>query len=115
MAALALTPTGGPTRSGVAATAAAVASSDTISRTVLGTRGCLLEVINGNASPDTVTVSDATTTSTGGAAASISTSVTNGTTFIFKIFPEQADPTTGNVTVTHSVTSTVTYRLYPLS
>jgi hypothetical protein len=111
MGALALTT---PTRSGVVASGAAVAASDTISKTVLGTRGVLLEIINGNASPDTVTVSDATTTSTGAAAASISTAVTNGTTFVFQILPQQADPVTGNVTVTNSVTSTVTYRMFPL-
>lgn len=112
MGALALTT---PVRAGVVATGAAVAATDTITKAVLGTRGVLLEIINGNASSDTVTVSDATTTSTGAAASAVSTSVTNATTFVFKILPQQADATTGLVTVTHSVTSTVTYRLYPLS
>jgi hypothetical protein len=113
MTALALTPTGGPTRAGVLATGAAVAASDTISKAVLGNRGVILEIINGNASPDTVTVSDASTTPTGAAAAAISTPVPNATTFAFKVLPEQADPVTGLVTITHSVTTTVTYRMYP--
>jgi len=102
-----------PTRTGVASTGAAVASSDTISRTILGTRGAILEIINGNASPDNMTISDATVTVTGAAAASNAPSVTNGTSKVFFIDPRQADPSTG-VTVTHSVTSTVTYKLYPL-
>jgi hypothetical protein len=41
-------------------------------------------------------------------------SVTNATSKIFFIHPQQADPSTGLVTITHSVTSTVTYKLYPL-
>ncbi len=104
-----------PARAGAATAATAVASSDTISRTVLGTRGVLLEVINGNASPDTVTVSDASTTQEGAPAAPISTSVPAGTTWTFRITPAQADPVTGNVTITHSVTATVTARVLPLS
>lgn len=112
MGALALT---APSRTGAVVAGAAVAASDTISRTVLGTKGCLLIVINGNASPDTVTVSDAETTVQGGAAAaSISTAVANATSRVFKILPRQADPTTGLVTITHSVTTTVTYQLLPL-
>lgn len=103
-----------PARGGTVTAGSAVAASDTIARTILGPRGAFLEIINGNASSDTVTISDASTTNTGAAAAAISVSVTNGTSQIFKIHPLQADPTTGNVTITHSVTSTVTYKLYPL-
>jgi len=40
--------------------------------------------------------------------------VANGTSKVFKILPAQADPFTGQVTITHSVTSTVTYKMYPL-
>jgi hypothetical protein len=113
MGALALTPSTGPTRAGVLSTPGAVAASDTISRTLLGNRGVTLEIINGNAASDTVTVSDASTTAEGAPAAPISTPVTNGTTFAFRILPQQADPVTGQVTITHSVTATVTYRMYP--
>jgi hypothetical protein len=103
-----------PARGGTTSSGAAVASSDTITRTQLGSRGAFLEVINGNASSDTVTISDASTTATGGTAAAISVSVTNGTSKVFSIHPQQADGSTGLVTITHSVTSTVTYKLYPL-
>lgn len=103
-----------PSRTGTASAGAAVAASDTISRTILGTRGAFLEVINGNASDDTVTVSDASTTNTGGTAAAISVTVAAGTAKIFKVHPQQAAPSTGLVTITHSVTTTVTYKLYPL-
>jgi hypothetical protein len=103
-----------PTRAGVVTSGSAVAASDTISAAVLGARGALLEVINGNASPDSMTISDATTTSSGAAAAALAPSVTNATSKVFKVTPDMADPTTGLVTVTHSVTTTVTYKLYPL-
>lgn len=104
-----------PGRSGLATPAAAVAASDTVSRAVLGTRGVLVEVINGNAAADTVTVSDASTTQEGAPAAPISASVPAGTTWTFKITPAQADPVTGNVTITHSVTATVTQRVLTLA
>jgi hypothetical protein len=102
-----------PARTGTVTSGAAVASSDTIPRSKLGTRGVILEIINGNASADTVTISDASTARSGGPAAAISKSVANGTSQVFKILPAQADPTTGDVTVTHSVTSTVTYKMHP--
>lgn len=103
-----------PSRTGVVTSGAAVASTDTIATSVLGARGVFLEIINGNASPDSMTISDATVTPTGAAAAANAPSVTNATSKVFKILPNQADPTTGLVTITHSVTSTVTYKLYPL-
>lgn len=103
-----------PSRTGVVTSGAAVASTDTIATSVLGARGVFLEIINGNASPDTMSISDATVTPTGAAAAANAPSVTNATSKIFKILPSQADLTTGLVTITHSVTSTVTYKLYPL-
>jgi hypothetical protein len=102
-----------PARAGAVTAGAAVANGDLISRDKLGNRGVLLEIINGNASPDTVTISDASTTPSGGAAAAISTAVANGTSQIFKIVPSQADPVTGQVTIGHTVTATVTYKMYP--
>ena len=103
-----------PTRTGTASPGNAVAASDTISLAQLAGRGALLEILNGNASADTVGVSDASLTSTGGAAAAISTAVAAGTNRVFTIVPGQADPVTGQVTITHTVTATVTYKLYPL-
>lgn len=103
-----------PTRTGTVTTGSAVAASDTIAVALLGVNGAYLEIINGNASSDSMTISDATVTPTGAAAASNAPSVTNATSKIFLISPKQADPVTGLVTITHSVTTTVTYKLYPL-
>lgn len=103
-----------PTRTGVLTPGAAVAASDTIAASILGTRGAILEILNGNAAPDAMTISDASVTPTSAAAAANAPSVTNGTNKAFLIRPEQADPVSGQVTVTHSVTATVTYKLYPL-
>lgn len=111
MAALSLTT---PARTGTVTTAgAAVAASDTIAASVLGSRGCYLQIINGNASPDAMTISDASVTPTGATATANAPSVTNATSKIFFISPKQVDGTTGLVTITHSVTTTVTYLLYP--
>lgn len=110
MANLALTT---PARTGTVIAGAAVAATDKITRAVLGTRGCNLEIINGNAASDTVTISDDSTTAEGAPAAAISKVVANATSQVFKILPKQANPTTGEVTVTHSVTATVTYKLTP--
>lgn len=103
-----------PTRVGTVTAGAAVAASDTISTAQLGGRGALLEIINGNASPDAMTISDSGATPAGTAPGTYAATVTNGTSKIFLIVPAQADPNTGLVTVTHSVTPTVTYKLYPL-
>jgi len=101
--------------SGIAGAGAAVAASDTIAESVMGKHGVYLEIINANASPDTVTISDAGTTKAGNALAggTISKAVANATAQIFKIRREQVNPTTRLVTVTHSVTATVTYKMYP--
>lgn len=103
-----------PARTGTVTSGAAVAASDTIAVALLGSTGAYLEIINGNASPDSMTISDASLTTTGAAATSNAPSVTNATSKIFFISPRQADATTGLVTITHSVTATVTYKLYPL-
>lgn len=103
-----------PVRAGVVTAGAAVAASDTISAGILGTRGALLEIINGNAAPDAMTISDASVTPSGAAAAALAPSVTNATSKAFLILPSMADPVTGLVTITHNPTATVTYKLYPL-
>lgn len=103
-----------PTRAGTVSAGAAVAASDTIAASIVGSKGCLLEIINGNASPDSMTISDAGSSPAGTPVTSYAASVTNATAKVFFISPKQVDLSTGVVTVTHSVTSTVTYKLYPL-
>jgi hypothetical protein len=103
-----------PVRGGVLIAGAAVAASDTINLSLLGVAGALLEIINGNAASDNVTISDGSTTVTGAPASPVAATVVNGTSRAFKITPQMADPTTGNVTITHSITATVTYKLYSL-
>lgn len=102
-----------PARTGTVIAGVAVGATDTISRAVLGTKGVNLEIINGNAVPDVMTISDASTTLDGAPAAAIAPTVTNATSKVFKILPSQADPVTGLVTLTHSVTPTVTYKMTP--
>lgn len=105
-----------PVNAGTLAAPGSVAATDTINRSTMGPRGVLLEIINGNASPDVMTISDAGTTQAGNALASgtYAATVTNATSKVFPIAPSQCDPSTGNVTITHSVTSTVTYKLFAL-
>lgn len=102
-----------PTPTGTVSTGALVASSDTIAQSLMGPRGLLLEIINAGGSPDTVTISDAGLTPAGSAAAPPSDVVAAGTSQIFIISPTQVNPTTLVVTVTHTFTTTVTYKLYP--
>lgn len=103
-----------PTNTGTLNPGAAVAASDTISTAVMGRLGAYLEIINANASPDSMTISDAGLSPAGNAVGTIAASVTNATSKAFFIRREQATAATGLVTVTHSVTSTVTYKLYPV-
>lgn len=105
-----------PTNTGATSAGAAVASSDTIDQSIMGTLGCHLEILNGNASTDNMTISDHGTTDAGNALTSnqISVSVTNATNKTFFIRRAQVNPATGLVTITHSVTATVTYKLWPV-
>lgn len=105
-----------PSRLGTASPGAAVAASDTIAAGLLGVNGAILEILNGNAAVDNVTISDAGATPAGSTltGGTYPASVTNGTSKVFLISPKQVDPVSANVTVTHSVTPTVTYKLYPL-
>src|SRR5258707_78491 len=91
-----------PTRVGVLSAGLGVAASDTIAVAQLGAAGALLEIINGNASSDVMTISDASVTPSGAPAAANGPTVTNATSKVFYISPRSADPTTGLVTVTHS-------------
>lgn len=103
-----------PANTGTATSGAAVAASDTIARSIMGPKGCYLEIINGGASPDNITISDAGVTPAGNPVGTIAGSVANGASKIFHIKPEQVNLATGLVTVTHSFTTTVTYKLYPV-
>lgn len=99
-------------RTGVTASGAAVAASDTIAEAQFGTTGAILRVINGGASSDTVTIADPGTTPLGNSASAGTVAVANGTTKMILIPRAAIDPATGYATVTHSYTTTVTYELY---
>jgi hypothetical protein len=103
-----------PNAAGVLWSPAAVSASDTIAASDLGSNGAWLVIINGGASPDTVTVVDASLTPAGNAATNLTNSVTNATTEIMYISPKTVNTSTLVTTVTHSFTTTVTYVLLPL-
>lgn len=105
-----------PVNSGTAVTGAAVAASDTVAQSILGQKGAYLEILNGGGSVDNVTISDHGTTPAGNSLTSnqISGSVTNGTNKVFFLRQEQVNPATGLITITHSFTTSVTYKLYPV-
>jgi hypothetical protein len=105
-----------PTNAGTTTSGAAVAASDTVSTAVMGRHGAYLEVINGNAGADSVTISDSGSTPSGNvlSGGTIAASVAAGASKVFWLKPGQAAPGTGLVTITHSVTATVTYKLYPV-
>lgn len=103
-----------PTAAGAAWTPAAVSASDTISASILGSLGAYLVILNGGASPDNVTVSDAGLTPASNAATTTANAVANGTSEVMYISPRAVNLATGVVTVTHSFTTSVTYVLLPL-
>src|SRR4051794_20481981 len=97
---------------------AAVAASDTVAQTVLGPRGALLSVINAGAGTDTITISDPGATPAGhgrpsGAVAGL-TVPNAGVSNAFFRSPNQVNPATGPITITHSQPTGVTYRLYAM-
>lgn len=104
-----------PTNTGTVNAGAAVAASDTVARSVMGSLGAYLEIINGNAGADSMTISDPGATPAGNplAGGTISASVAAGTSKVFRLRPDQVSAS-GLVTITHSVTATVTYKLYPV-
>lgn len=103
-----------PVRAGTTWTASAVSASDTVSQSQLGVNGAWLLIINGGASPDTVTIADAGFTDAGTAAATYTVSVTNGTSKVIYLSPKLIDPNVGTLPITHSFTTSVTYVLLPL-
>lgn len=103
-----------PTAAGTLSAGAAVSASDTISNSITGTKGAYLEIINAGGSSDTVAISDSGATDAGGSSAGSGGAVANATSKVFYISPYAFNPSTGNVTVTHTFTTSVTYKLYPL-
>lgn len=105
-----------PTNSGTVTAPVNVSASDTIAQAQLGSLGAYLYINNGNASSDTVTISDAGLTPAGNplASGSISDVVANGTAQIYVIRPSQVNPSTGLVTITHTTTATVTCQVWPI-
>lgn len=105
-----------PVVTGVASAGAAVSASDTIDQSILGQHGAYLEILNGGGSSDTVTIDDYGSTPAGNQLASnhYTVTVANGTNKVIWIDPLQVNPATGLVTVAHSFTTSVTYKLYPV-
>jgi hypothetical protein len=83
----------------------AVAASDTL----VPDDGAFLIVKNGNAGADScVVVTPGTTFGQSNPDVTVSVPATTGERWIGPMVPELADPTTGLITITHSVTATVT-------
>ena len=105
-----------PTNLGTVTAGAAVAASDTVAASLLSARGAFLYINNGNASPDNITITDNGVTGAGNSLPSnqLTDTITNATAQIYLLRPEQVNPATGLITITHSVTTTVTYQLWTL-
>jgi len=105
-----------PSRTGTTSTpGGAVAASDTIAHSLLGSHGAYLEIVNAGAGTDNITISDSGTTPAGTSPGTYAASVANASAGkVFFISPKQVDPATGLVTITHSQPTGVTYKLYPL-
>lgn len=99
-----------PGQSKVTIAGAAVASTDTIAASDIGTSGVLLQVINGGGGSINVTISDPGTTTVGNAGTTSAQAVANGTDGWFRILPGHVNPATGLATVAYSGTTSVTYK-----
>lgn len=102
------------TTTGAAPAPVAVSASDTIASGQFGSSGCILRVINAGGTVDNVTVTDPNVTVIGGAVTAptaVTVPITTGVRMIF--IPLAAiNPATGNATVNHSFTTSVTCELY---
>lgn len=101
------------TRAGITPTYAAVAASDTFAPDAQ----TFLHVKNAGGSPDTVAVQVLAGDPPGLTVSDLSISVTNAQERMIGPLPPQffADPTTGQATVTHSFTTSVTVGVFKLS
>lgn len=102
-----------PSRVGTLSPGGGVAASDVVPAAALGVNGALLEILNAGASPDAMTITDSGASAAGTPVTNYAASVTNGTNKVFKLVRQQADAN-GNITITHSLTVGVSYKLYPL-
>lgn len=93
--------------SGTLMVPAAVSASDTVA---VDPSGLIYEVINGGASPDTVTIVDPGATPAGNPGTATGTSVAAGTRREWVLYPSYQN-SSGIITITHSNTTTVTYNL----
>jgi len=97
---------------GTAPSAVAVAASDTIAAGQFGPTGVHVRVINGGASPDTVTITDPNLTIAGSVATNPTASVANGTTKVIFIPVSMINQATGVATIAHSFTTSVTCEVW---
>lgn len=93
---------------------AAMSTSDTISAATIGTRGALLNVINGGVSSVDFTAVDPGRTPVGNTVTAPAQAVANGTDRWFYIGPNHVDVATGVATVTLSDATDVDYKLIRL-
>jgi hypothetical protein len=98
----------------VTAAPAAVASSDTLTASDIGTNGVLLRVNNGGGGSINVTVSDPGATGVGNAGTPAAQAVANGTAGWFRILPANVNISTQQATVSYSGTTSVTYEAMAL-
>ena len=100
------------TLAGVTPAPVAVSASDTIAATQFGPTGVHVRVINGGASPDTVTITDPNLTVMGDAATNPTVSVANATTKVIAIPLSAINAGTGVATIAHSFITSVTCEVW---
>lgn len=101
-----------PTTTGTVVTPAAASASDTISQAQLGTAGVNLRIATAGTTSN-VSISDASLTPGGSNAATITAIAMAATQVrIVYISPQQCAPG-GNVTITSSSQTNLTYEVYP--
>jgi hypothetical protein len=106
-----------PSNAGTVSAAAAVSASDTVAQAVLGPRGAYLKIVNSGAGTDNITITDYGTTGAGNQLPSntLSASVANaGVSKVFLLQQGNVNPSTGLITITHSVSASVTYELWTI-
>jgi len=97
-----------PIAAGAVYTTQAVSASDTIPASALGARGCLLFIINGGGSPDSVGVVDGSSTVSGNLGQTLTNTVTNATTEVMFIPQSTVNLATQVTTITHTFITSVT-------
>lgn len=99
------------TKTGLLAAPAPVTASDTIAGDLIPPPGLIYRVINAGAGVDNVSVSDGGTTPAGNPGTVTPVAVANGTTQSILIGRANINLSTGQVTITHSQPTGVTYEL----